>query len=153
MRVFWCGYIKSWYKFWMKFFIKISIIYELKNRLTLLGIYNYHGLSLLIARLSYINNNDLFCYNFTYSQCYHLILIFMNVSSSCHLLIVPFMNIWSVRRFLILLYAMWYISYSIYKWYKSVMILNILRKYIHVTQDTGEWKVSYVVTHVTALHE
>ena len=111
-------------------FIKRPIVYELKNQLTTLGIYNYHGFYLFIAILTYKNNNYLFCYNFTYSQCYHLILIFMNVSSSCHLLIVPFMNIWSVRRFLILLYAMWYISYSIYKWYKSVMILNILKKYL-----------------------
>ena len=28
------------------------------------------------------------------------------------------------------LYAMWYISRSIYKWYKSVIILNILKPYL-----------------------
>ena len=49
-------------------FIKIWIVYELKKQWTLLCIYNCRMIFLCIARLSYRNNNDLQCYNFTYSQ-------------------------------------------------------------------------------------
>ena len=43
---------------------KGSILYELENQITIIGIYNYHGVLLFIAGFIYKKSNNLLCYNF-----------------------------------------------------------------------------------------
>ena len=133
------------YIFREMFSLKVSDVYELKNQLTILGIYNYHGFFLFIAIFIYKNSNHSFCYNFTYSQYPRLLTIFSGVTSSSHLSIVPFMNRFLLRIIFLLLYEKLYISYSIYMWCNSVMIINILKEYMSVAWDKREWKFSPAV--------
>ena len=63
------------------FYLKGSNVYELKNQLTILGVYNYREFSLLISIFIYKNSNHLFCYDFKFSQYTHLQIIIKNVSS------------------------------------------------------------------------
>ena len=51
----------------MKYFLKNDQLFMNKKQLIILGIYNYHRFFLLIAISIYKNNNNLFCYDFTYS--------------------------------------------------------------------------------------
>ena len=83
----------------LNIFLKWSNVYYLKHQLTILGIYNYHGFSLFIARFIYKNNNN-FCYIFTYSQCPISLMNPKNAKSSSHLTIVPFMNRLSYRIYI-----------------------------------------------------